>query len=98
MGPYSPYGQKLSPLKKAMGLLGNIMAIGIAFFATGPAHSATVQNIQEFVATTYSTQLAGLAGIIWFLIVAIFIFAISSLATVLLLQIITMWLTKFSFR
>jgi len=98
MYPNAQQGQKPSALKRAMELFAKTFAFIIAFIVTGPSYVVTVPIVRDFVANTYSPQLTGVVSVFWFIAMAILVFAVSTLVTVLLLQIISAWLSKLSFR
>lgn len=72
---------------RARDLLANTMAVGITFFGTGPAYSSSVDFIQDFVSDAYGYELVGIASVLWFVMLAVMIFALSTLLVTTLVQI-----------
>lgn len=98
MKPHSNKGTKPPAFKQAAELLAKTLAVAIAFFATGPSYSASVPMVREFVANSYSPELIGIASLGWFIITAISVFAFATLSVFLLVQMISVWLSKISFK
>ena len=87
MRPRHPQPPKPSAFAQSGDLLARSSAVGLTFFGTGPAFAATQTHIAEFVAEAYSASLVGVATLLWFILVAVVIFAFSTLLVAAVIQI-----------
>jgi len=91
MKPSSQKVPRESAFQKAARILAYTLATAMAFFATGPAYTASAPSIREFVASAYAPELMGVASLGWFIIVALSVFALATIVVFLLVQISGTW-------
>lgn len=75
-----------SAFEEGGNLLSKSAAIAITFFATGPSFSATEQHIRSFVSGTYAPELATIAALFWFGLLAVLIYALATLLIAALIK------------
>jgi len=98
MKPSTNNGSKRPAFKQATDLLARTAAVGVTFFGTGPAFSATNAQVQNFVAGTYGIELGGIASVLWFGILAVSIFAFATLFIAALVQVLGIKATQLAFK
>lgn len=98
MKPQKQNGPKQPAFKQATDLLARTTAVGITFFGTGPAFSASNMYVRDFVAQTYGVELGGLASLLWFGILAVSIFSFATLFIAALVQIVGIKATQMAFK
>ena len=98
MKPQKYNGPKQPAFKQATDLLARTAAIAVTFFGTGPAFAATETGVRDFVAGAYGVELAGLASLLWFGILAVSIFSFATLFIAALVQIVGIKVTQLAFK
>ena len=75
--PSNPKDEARGVFTSSTALFANVLAVFVAFLGTGPIYGLTVGFIHDFATSQYGPALADLATLLWAVVVAIGVFALS---------------------